>query len=40
MEYTGTFIFGTAFDTSRDSETPATFDVSDVIAGFEKDCRL
>lgn len=34
VEYTGTFIYGETFDTSRDSDNPARFTVSGVIEGF------
>lgn len=40
VEYTGSFIFGDQFDTSRDSETPASFNVNGVIEGFSEGLML
>lgn len=40
LEYTGTFIFGDEFDTSRDSEAPASLNVNGVIDGFAEGLRL
>jgi len=40
VEYTGTFIFGITFDTSRETEGPAQFAVGDVIRGFSEGLQL
>lgn len=40
VEYTGTFIFGDQFDTSRNSEAPAQFSVGGIIEGFSEGVML
>jgi len=40
VEYTGTFIYGDIFDTSRNTDTPATFNAGEVIAGFSEGLQL
>ncbi|WP_340106339.1 FKBP-type peptidyl-prolyl cis-trans isomerase [Rhodohalobacter sp. 8-1] len=40
VEYTGTFIYGETFDTSRDTDGPATFDLNGVIEGFSEGIQL
>jgi len=40
VEYTGSFIFGDVFDTSRESADPATFNVDELIAGFSEGLEL
>jgi FKBP-type peptidyl-prolyl cis-trans isomerase len=40
VEYTGTFIYGDTFDTSRNTDNPATFNVGEVIAGFGEGLQL
>lgn len=40
VEYTGTFIYGETFDTSRETEGPATFNVEGVIDGFSEGLQL
>lgn len=40
VEYTGTFIYGETFDTSRETEGPATFNVEGVIDGFSEGIQL
>jgi peptidylprolyl isomerase len=40
LEYTGTFIYGDTFDTSRNTDEPATFNVDGVIDGFSEGIQL
>lgn len=40
VEYTGAFIYGDTFDTSRNSEDPATFSLDEVIDGFTEGIQL
>jgi|GEM_PF-463080 len=40
VEYTGTLIYGETFDTSRDTDGPATFNLSGVIDGFAEGVQL
>ncbi len=40
VEYTGKFIYGDTFDTSRDSDNPAQFPVDGVISGFAEGLQL
>ncbi|CAN5488509.1 FKBP-type peptidyl-prolyl cis-trans isomerase [soil metagenome] len=40
VEYTGTFIYGETFDTSRNTDNPATFNAGEVIAGFSEGLQL
>lgn len=40
VEYTGTFIYGDTFDTSRNTDNPATFNVDGVISGFSEGLQL
>ena len=40
VEYTGSFIYGETFDTSRDTEGPASFNLNRVIAGFAEGMQL
>lgn len=40
VEYTGTFIYGETFDTSRNADGPATFNVDGVIDGFSEGLQL
>lgn len=40
VEYTGTFIYGDTFDTSRNTAGPATFNVNSVIEGFAEGVQL
>jgi len=40
VEYTGTFIYGDIFDTSRNTDNPATFNVGGVISGFSEGLQL
>jgi len=40
VEYTGTFIYGETFDTSRNTDGPATFNVGQVIEGFSEGLQL
>lgn len=40
VEYTGTFIYGETFDTSRNTDGPATFSVNGVIDGFSEGLQL
>ena len=40
VEYTGTFIYGDTFDTSRNTDGPASFNVGGVIEGFAEGVQL
>lgn len=40
VEYTGSFIYGDTFDTSRDREEPASFPIDGVISGFAEGLQL
>lgn len=40
VEYTGTFIYGETFDTSRNTDGPATFNLGGVIDGFSEGIQL
>ena len=40
LEYTGTFIYGDTFDTSRNTDGPATFNINGVIDGFGEGIQL
>lgn len=40
VEYTGTFIYGDTFDTSRDTDGPASFNLDGVIEGFSEGIQL
>lgn len=40
VEYTGTFIYGETFDTSRNTAGPVTFNLSGVIEGFAEGVQL
>lgn len=40
VEYTGTFIYGETFDTSRNTDGPATLNVDGVIEGFSEGLQL
>lgn len=40
VEYTGSFIYGDTFDTSRNSDDPAEFQVNRVISGFAEGLQL
>lgn len=40
VEYTGTFIYGDTFDTSRNTSGPASFNVDNVITGFAEGLQL
>lgn len=40
VEYTGTFIYGNTFDTSRNTDGPATFNISGTIPGFSEGIQL
>lgn len=40
VEYTGSFIYGETFDTSRNTENPATFSLNGVISGFAEGLQL
>lgn len=40
VEYTGTFIYGDTFDTSRDTDGPASLNLDGVIDGFSEGIQL